>query len=68
MVDGMKPAGAGKGTAFPSLFKFALGLAFLVLGGVFLYKGWDELFIVLKGVAGAFCILAGIVVLAIARN
>jgi len=68
MANGIKPAGAGKGTAFPFLFKFALGLALLVLGGVFLYKGWDELFLVLKGVAGVFCILAGIVILAIARN
>ena len=55
-------------TRLPSLFKFALGLGFLALGGSFLYKGWAELLVVLKGGAGIFFILAGIITLAIARD
>lgn len=68
MADKAKPADAGRNTSFPFVFKFVLGLVFIVLGGIFLYKGWDELWIVLKGLAGAFCILAGIITLAIARD
>ncbi len=51
-----------------TLFKVILGLAFLVLGVLVIFKWWGNLLIVVKGCIGLFLILAGIITLAIAKE
>ena len=61
-VDAGKTAGA--------VFKIVLGLAFLALAGYLLIGRlwWDHTWLVIKGCAGPFLILAGIITLAIAKE
>lgn len=51
-----------------TIFKVILGLAFLALGAMAVYRWWDDLWIVARGCLGLFLILAGIITLAIARE
>jgi len=51
-----------------TLFKVILGLAFLVLGVLVIFRWWGNLLIVVKGCIGLFLILAGIITLAIAKE
>jgi hypothetical protein len=51
-----------------TLFKVILGLVFLVLGGVAILKFWGELLVIIKGGIGLFLILAGVIILAIAKE
>lgn len=68
MADEVKQEEKKDNKLFATLFKIVLGLVFLVFGGWALYKGWDELLIVIKGTVGLFFILAGIITLAIAKE
>lgn len=51
-----------------TLFKVVLGLAFLVLGGLAIYKFWPDLLVIVKGSIGLFLLLAGVITLAIAKE
>lgn len=53
---------------FSTLFKVILGLVFLVLGGLAIYKFWPELLTIIKGCVGLFLLLAGVITLAIAKE
>jgi fatty acid desaturase len=61
-----KKSDAGKTLA--TIFKFALGIAFLVFGAWAVHRGWHHFMTVLKGTIGWFCILAGLITLAIAKD
>ena len=50
------------------LFKVVLGLVFLVLGGLAIYKFWPDLLTMVKGCIGLFLLLAGVITLAIAKE
>jgi len=50
------------------LVKVVLGLVFLVLGGLTIYKFWPDLLIIVKGCVGLFLLLAGVITLAIAKE
>lgn len=54
----------------PMLFKVVLGIVFLVLAGYLLISRlwWHHTWLVIKGCAGPFLILAGIITLAIAKE
>jgi len=51
-----------------TFFKVALGLLFLVLGGLAILKYWKVLLLIVKGCIGLFLILAGVITLAIAKE
>jgi hypothetical protein len=51
-----------------TLLKVVLGLAFLALGCGAILKWWVPLVIVVQGCLGLFLILAGIVILAMAKE
>ncbi len=51
-----------------TLFKVALGIVFLILGGWAVLKWWKALILIVKGCIGLFLILAGAVILAIAKE
>ena len=53
---------------FWTIFKVLLGLAFLALGALAIYKWWGNLLVVVSGCIGLFLILAGIITLAIAKE
>jgi len=53
---------------FSTLLKVILGLVFLVLGGLAIYKFWPQLITMIKGCAGLFLLLAGVITLAIAKE
>lgn len=61
-----KKADAGK--LFWTVFKVLLGLVFLALGALSIYKWWGNLLVVVSGCIGLFLILAGIITLAIAKE
>jgi hypothetical protein len=61
-----KKADAGK--VFWTIFKVLLGLVFLALGALAIYKWWGNLLVVVSGCIGLFLILAGIITLAIAKE
>lgn len=48
--------------------KVILGLMLLTLGSLALWKWWPSLLVILKGSAGLFLLLAGIIMLAIAKE
>jgi uncharacterized membrane protein len=50
------------------LVKVVLGLVFLILGGLAIYKFWPELLTIVKGCVGLFLLLAGVITLAIAKE
>ncbi len=54
----------------PTLFKVVLGIVFLVLAGYLLIGRlwWHHTWLVIKGCAGPFLVLAGIITLAIAKE
>lgn len=54
--------------ALATFFKVVLGLVFLILGGLMILKNWEALLLIVKGCAGLFLILAGIITLAIAKE
>ena len=51
-----------------TIFKVILGLAFLAFGAWLVYRGWGDLWVLIKGSIGLFFILAGIITLAIAKE
>lgn len=51
-----------------TLFKLVLGLVFLALGALAVYKWWPELLLVIRGCIGPLMLLAGLVILAIAKE
>lgn len=51
-----------------TIFKFLLGIAFLVLGALTILKWWPALLEIIKGCIGPFLILAGIITIAIAKE
>ena len=53
---------------FWTIFKGLLGVVFLVLGALAIYKWWGNLQVVVSGCIGLFLILAGFITLAIARE
>jgi hypothetical protein len=53
---------------FWTIFKVLLGLVFLALGALAIYKWWGNLLVVVSGCIGLFLILAGIITLAIAKE
>jgi len=53
---------------FSTLLKVILGLVFLVLGGLAIYKFWPDLLTIIKGCVGLFLLLAGVITLAIAKE
>lgn len=53
---------------FSTLLKVVLGLVFLVLGGLAVYKFWPDLLTIIKGGVGLFLLLAGVITLAIAKE
>ncbi|MDD5477421.1 MAG: hypothetical protein PHG87_04365 [Candidatus Omnitrophica bacterium] len=53
---------------FSTLLKVILGLVFLVLGGLAIYKFWPDLLTIIKGGVGLFLLLAGVITLAIAKE
>ena len=53
---------------FWTVFKVLLGLVFLALGALAIYKWWGNLLVVVSGCIGLFLILAGIITLAIAKE
>lgn len=53
---------------FWTIFKVILGLVFLLLGALAIYKWWGNLVMVISGCIGLFLILAGIITLAIAKE
>jgi len=53
---------------FWTIFKVILGLVFLALGALAIYKWWGSLLVVVSGCVGLFLILAGIITLAIAKR
>ncbi len=53
---------------FWTVFKVILGLVFLALGALAIYKWWGNLLVVVSGCIGLFLILAGIITLAIAKE
>jgi len=61
----IKPNGA---KAFWVVFKVLLGLAFLALGALALYRWGKELLVVVRGCIGLFLVLAGMITLAIAKE
>ena len=61
-------AAAKGGRDLAMYFKLALAMLFLVFGGWCVYKGWDELVIIVKGTIGLFALMAGVVTLAMARQ
>ncbi len=63
-----KKVDAGKAAA--SVFKVILGLVFLALAAYLLIGRlwWNNTWIVIKGSAGPFLILAGLITLAIAKE
>ncbi len=50
------------------IFKVVLGLGFLVLGIWAVAVWWEDLLSVVRGCAGGFLILAGLITLAIAKD
>jgi len=48
--------------------KTILGLGFLVLGSLAILKFWPELILIAKGFIGLFLILAGVIILALAKE
>jgi len=66
MTDEVKKVDSKK--VVSALFKVALGLAFLVLGGLAVIRWWKDLLVVFKGCIGLFVILAGVITLAIAKE
>jgi len=53
---------------FWTIFKVLLGLVFLALGVLAIYRWWGNLLVVVSGCIGLFFILAGIITLAIAKE
>ncbi|MBP7216200.1 MAG: hypothetical protein KBA46_02835 [Candidatus Omnitrophica bacterium] len=58
---------AGKNIA-GMMIKVILGLALLAVGAYFVYRWWPPLLLVIKAGIGPFCILAGLITLAIAKE
>jgi len=54
--------------AAATFLKIAVGIAFLVLGGMAIWKWWESLLLIMQGGAGLFLILAGIITLAVAKE
>ncbi len=50
------------------IVKFLLGLAFLALGIVAIFRWWPYLLVLVKGSIGLFLILAAMITLAIAKD
>jgi len=50
------------------VIKVILGLAFLALGGLAVIKWWGPFILMIKGGAGLFLILAGVIILALAKE
>ena len=62
-----KCCGQGK-KGFATLLKVVLGLVFLALGAMAIYRWWGLLLMIIKGCIGLFLILAGVITLAIAKE
>jgi len=58
----------GSGKALATFFKVILGLVFLGLGGLAILSWGPLLLDLIKGSIGLFLILAGIIILAIAKE
>lgn len=54
--------------AMSTIFKGLLGVLFLFLGALAIWKWWIPLLTVVEGCIGLFLILAGIITLAIAKE
>lgn len=61
-----KKADAGK--TMSTIFKYLLGIAFLFIGGYLVIRGWEYLWMLIKGSVGLFFILAGLITLVIAKD
>ena len=53
---------------FWTVFKVILGLVFLALGALAIYKWLGALIVVVQGCIGLFLLLAGVITLAIAKE
>jgi fatty acid desaturase len=51
-----------------TIFKILLGVAFLLLGILAIFRWWGLLLMIIKGCIGLFLILAGVITLAIAKE
>ena len=56
------------GKAVKTFLKVLLGIVLLALGGYLVLRWWGHLFNLIKGCAGLFLILAGVITLAIAKE
>jgi len=67
MADEIKANGS---KAMSMIFKVILGLAFLAVAAYLLItrRWWEHSWLVIKGCAGPFLVLAGIITLAIAKE
>ncbi len=70
MVEEAKKEGADAKKIFSTLFKVVLGLVFLGLAAYLLIGllWWEHSLLLIKGCAGPFLILAGLITLAIAKE
>lgn len=70
MAEEVKQEEKGSDTKkiFATALKIVLGLVFLLLGGLAVWKWFGALLAVIKGCIGLFLILAGIITLAIAKE
>jgi hypothetical protein len=66
MAEEDKKGGAKKLAS--TLVKVIFGLGFLALGVVAILKWWPQLLMIIQGTIGLFLILAGIIMLAIAKE
>jgi len=55
------------GINFSVFFKYVLGLFLLIIGGWFILKYWNQLVLIFQGSIGLFLIVAGSIVLAVAK-
>ncbi|MDD5130061.1 MAG: hypothetical protein PHS66_03295 [Candidatus Omnitrophica bacterium] len=63
-----KRCGCDSKKAVATFFKIVLGLGFLVLGGWAILKFWPSLLVIIQGGIGLLLILAGVIILAIAKE
>jgi hypothetical protein len=65
MADEVKQEGK---KIISTIFKVILGLVFLLLGCLAVYRWWGALLLIVKGGIGPFLLLAGLITLAIAKE
>ncbi|MDD5348188.1 MAG: hypothetical protein PHT59_06215 [Candidatus Omnitrophica bacterium] len=70
MAEEAKQQGKSEGVSkvLRTMLMIVVGIAFLALGGYFLYRGWGYVIALVKGTIGLFCILVGVIFLAMAKD